>query len=222
MSLTHIFFDLDHTLWDYESNSRETLEEMYTQFELGKYFSGFEAFVRAFHFANDKLWHKYNNGHVDKEHIRVNRFQNIMKGRGEISEELPEILSEYFMSHCSRKSGLMDGTFEVLEYLSKKYALSVITNGFTDSQNLKIESAGIDKFFRHVVTSETANSRKPSKDIFDFALNISEEKEDEVLMIGDNFKTDIKGALNAGWDSIWYNPQSRRDFRFKSQIVDLL
>ncbi len=218
----HLFFDLDHTLWDYDKNAAITLQEIFEEHKLGSHFSSLEAFVNAFHHANDKLWHDYNHGRVDKEHIRKNRFKMVLKGR-KVDDEVArsEQMSSYFLHQCASKGHLIDHTIDLLEYLAPKYEMSIITNGFDETQWIKLKTSGISDYFVHVITSESAGHRKPAVEIFDHALELSGTAPHEVLMIGDNPATDIAGAHAAGWKAVWYNPSEPNKVSQAEQIRHL-
>lgn len=198
-----VFFDLDHTLWDYDTNALETLKEIYDQFEVSKVYDDFHAFSSRFFTENGKLWEKYNRGDIDREYIRQTRFAQLLQGSKLSQSSVPVEMSDYFTIEGPRKSALIDGSREILEYLAPKYRLAVITNGFTDVQAVKMSSAGIDHYFETVITSESAEARKPSAEIFDHALALTGNKTEEVVMIGDNLDTDIRGAVAANWQSVW-------------------
>ncbi|MFT4738674.1 MAG: putative hydrolase of the HAD superfamily [Cyclobacteriaceae bacterium] len=202
---THLFFDLDHTLWDYENNARETLNELFIEFNMLRYFSRVDAFINVFHSVNFGLWDKYNRSEIGREDIREQRFAQVLEGRGKPDMVLTTSMSDFFIQQCPRKGQLIDGTRELLKAISHKYSINIITNGFTDTQNTKLISSDIDHFFDHVVTSESTGSRKPDSGIFDYALEISGAESEKSLMIGDNLQTDIAGAQDAGWDVVWYN-----------------
>jgi YjjG family noncanonical pyrimidine nucleotidase len=202
--LKHIFFDLDHTLWDYDTSSMEALTELYNRFNLDQLFTSTEAFIKKFHFVNAGLWDRYNKDEIDREYIRKHRFASVVAGRMDPDEQLTNEMSDFFISFCPTLPYLMEGAVEVLENLKDDFGLSIISNGFTDTQSVKLSSCKIDHYFEHVITSESAGSRKPSTEIFDHALALASVAKEEVIMIGDNLNTDIAGAKAAGWEAIWY------------------
>lgn len=208
-SYKSIFFDLDHTLWDYETNSRDTLLELYHQYTLeAKGINTFEAFLENFKVVNGQLWHLYDHGKISSEIIRKERFKQILEKFNAYEENLSANLSEDYLYNCPKKGNLMPHTIEALEYLSKQYSLSVITNGFEDIQRLKLESGNINSYFDHIITSQKAGHKKPAKEIFEFALKTHSIEAAHAVMIGDNLLTDIAGAKNASIDTIFYNPDS--------------
>ena len=208
MALKTIFFDLDHTLWDYDTNARETLDELYDHFQLDRGFDSAEAFFNTYVEHNAQLWNLYNHGKINREDIRERRFFQVLDNVGLGDRELAESMSDQFMELCPRKTALIPGTLQVLEALQPDYQLGVITNGFSDTQDIKLSNSRLKEYFHLVVTSESARSRKPSPEIFHTALNQSGHQSDEVVMIGDNRATDIAGALAVGWKTIWYTDEA--------------
>jgi putative hydrolase of the HAD superfamily len=208
-NLSHVFFDLDHTLWDNDRNVFETLEAMAVEFGLLRHTS-VEKLNKVFNKVNEKMWHQYNLGQVDKEHIRTRRFAYILKQLKVQIDAHPQELSDYFVRECSQKSHLMPHAEYALFYLQDKYELGIITNGFDDSQQRKINASGLDRFFKVLVTSETTGARKPEPGIFHHAMEISGASARSSVMIGDNPHTDVRGAENAGMHAIFYNPSGKR------------
>ncbi|MFY0685957.1 MAG: YjjG family noncanonical pyrimidine nucleotidase [Cyclobacteriaceae bacterium] len=206
--ISYIFFDLDHTLWDYETNATIALNELYEHFGLESFFTGFSAFLSTFHYHNNLLWHQYNLGQIDRDHIRKKRFELILEGRAPINGKEALEMTDFFIAECPKKTALMPGTKSILTQLDRKYRLGIITNGFNDIQDKKLSNAGIAHYFEHIITSETSGHRKPSPSIFKLANELSGTESSEVVMIGDNFATDIAGAKAAGWQSIWYDPEN--------------
>jgi putative hydrolase of the HAD superfamily len=202
-----IFFDLDHTLWDYETNSACTLEEMYHQFNMHTYgHFNLEDFKQAFAQINRRLWHLYDTGKINSTQIRQTRFTLILRKLGVRNQRLAHQLSAYYLAECPRKNALIPGATETLQYLHGRYPLTVVTNGFNEVQLTKLHCAGLIPFFSHVVTSEQAGSKKPSPEIFRFALQKNVAAAHEAVMIGDNPLTDIAGARAANIDALLFNP----------------
>ena len=207
--ISHVFFDLDHTLWDYEKNSIETLTDLVYEFEIDKQ-ATVEQFLKAYHSVNEKLWHKFNNGKIEKVYIQQYRFPQVLRKLKVFIDNEPSELSDYFVSNCSIKPGLMPHTLTALNYLKEKYPLAIITNGFPEAQHPKMKSSGLDKYFDKVIISELAGWRKPQPEIYYHALEEMNAQAETSVMIGDNPKTDVRGAENAGLKAIFYNPTGKR------------
>jgi len=204
----HIFFDLDHTLWDYELNSREVLIDLYQLYELKDLGIGSsEEFYLNFTTVNEFLWSKYNRGEITSAELRENRFKMIFSNYcGEDHPSIPR-LSQDYLAICPLKSAVVPYTFEVLDYLKIKYSLDIITNGFNEIQKAKLESSGLTSYFNHIFTSELAGFRKPHPKIFEFAVDKNNTDPSQCIMIGDNLETDIQGARNADIDHVFFNPK---------------
>lgn len=203
----HLFFDLDHTLWDFDANAKETLTELYQIFELNNKVSApFEDFYRKYLYHNEILWNKYHQGLISSEDLKWKRMWRTLLDFKIADENLSRGMSDKFLEILPTKKLLFPHTFEILNYLkNNSYELHLITNGFEKTQWSKITNSRLDGFFTHVITSEGSNSLKPKKEIFDFALSTAKALISESIMIGDNLDADIQGAINVGMDTIFVN-----------------
>jgi putative hydrolase of the HAD superfamily len=205
----HLFFDLDRTLWDYDTNTEEALKEVFETFCLLPLCKSFEHFHTSFFRNNEALWEDYREGRIQKDLVRVRRFELLLQEFGPPDLCLAEKMSRKFLDTCPYKSVLMPGTLEVLRYLKeKKYCLYIITNGFSGIQKIKIESSGLESFFGKMFTSENTGSYKPKRAIFEHALTSVHARKNESLMIGDDLKADIVGARDVGIDQVFFNSTS--------------
>jgi|688.fasta_scaffold01549_10 putative hydrolase of the HAD superfamily len=204
---TNIFFDLDHTLWDFERNSRETLEELFFEFGLNDILNvPVNAFIELYEHENKLLWMDHLRGEISREFLRYERFRKTL-GKFEVSDEpLIEGVADYYLEKSPRKTNLFPGAIPVLENLFEKYDLHIITNGFSMVQYTKIEESKLSKYFKNIITSEIAGANKPDKIIFEYALRKASAKSSQSLMIGDTFHADILGAKSIGMDQVWFNP----------------
>ncbi|GAB3331226.1 YjjG family noncanonical pyrimidine nucleotidase [Marivirga atlantica] len=206
----HIFFDLDHTLWDYEKNSAEALNELilkYKLLELGV--PDNNHFLETFDWVNRGLWDDFNKNRISRDAIRSQRFLKILDHYAIKDSILSENLSDEYLMLCPTKPYVLPYTFEVLEYLKPKYQLHILTNGFNDVQYIKLENAKLNTFFDTVVTSDSAGYKKPMASIFKYAIDKADARMNESVMIGDNLQTDILGARNFGMDQIYFNPDKK-------------
>jgi YjjG family noncanonical pyrimidine nucleotidase len=202
-----ILFDLDDTLWDHDANACETLGELFSRFRLAEYDVSLNFLIETFRRVNRDLWDRYDRGLIGQDVIRNERFARVFYECGiDDNSRVPEF-SVTYLQELPQKKNLLPQAREVLEYLHTRYAMTIVTNGFEEVQSKKIESAGINHFFRYVVTSQRAGSKKPSAEIFQFALQHSGHSASEAVMIGDNLLTDMAGAMAAGVDTIYYNPK---------------
>lgn len=218
-----IFFDLDHTLWDYETNSKETLTELFSAYSLSeKGVTDFESFHREFRRVNAELWVLYDAGKIGSEVIRAERFKQILEVFNAFDEKLCAEISHEYLYTCPKKGNLMPNAISTLEYLSGKYKMSIITNGFEEIQNLKLTAGKLHKYFDHVITSQHAGFKKPSREIFDYTLTRHNILSDQAVMIGDNLVTDIGGARQASIDSVFFNhEQVKHDSEIHVEIHNL-
>ena len=207
--VNHIFFDLDHTLWDFDSNSYSTLSFLYYKYELDKKLAAtLDEFYVEYMKINNELWHLYDHGKIQKEDLRVTRFIRVFKLFGFVNNRLAASIDGEYISICPTKGGLIEGTVDVLTYLEKKYQLHIITNGFIEIQGIKIKTSNIDQFFKTVTTGECAERNKPAPQIFSLALERAKASIQESIFIGDNPITDIKGANEFGMKTIWFNSRN--------------
>lgn len=203
-----IFFDLDHTLWDYETSCKETLQELFAAFSLPeKGVTDFTSFHQQFRRVNAALWVLYDRGEIGSEVIRKERFRQILEALNAFDPKLSDDLSHEYLYTCPRKGNLMPHAIETLQYLSANYRLSVITNGFEEIQNMKLTAGNLHTYFDHIVTSQKAGHKKPAREIFTYTLEKNGISASEAMMIGDNLLTDIKGAREASIDAVFYNPE---------------
>ncbi len=203
----HLFFDLDHTLWDFDANARETLISLYAELELEKRgIHDFDLFYKNYLVHNDKLWERYRKGFIKQNELRVKRMWLALLDFKIADEALSQKMSDTFLTMLPTRTILFPHAIELLQYLQeKKYQLHLITNGFETVQHSKLKYSGLAPFFKEVITSEGSNSLKPNKEIFDYAFKRANAIPDTSIMIGDTVDVDILGAKNAGMDQVYVN-----------------
>lgn len=209
MKYKHLFFDLDHTLWDFDANAKATLSQLHIDLKLvDKGIHDFDLFYKNYLLHNEKLWARYRSGYIRQEELRLKRMWLTLLDFRIADQELARQLSELFLQLLPTRTLLFPDTVETLTYLEEKgYQLHLITNGFEQTQHSKLNSSGLNRFFREVVTSESSQSLKPQRAIFDFALNRAGAVVEESLMIGDSLEVDIAGAKAVGMDQVHVNYQ---------------
>jgi putative hydrolase of the HAD superfamily len=194
-----IFFDLDRTLIDFDQSSRSTIRELF--FEYSETIPGdensFNLFFETYSQVNLGLWDKYRKKEIGKEELNNKRFSNSFQISGLKCSDSTSFAKEY-IKRSSNSVLLFPGTIETMDYLSKRYRLHVITNGFEEVQEGKLRLSGLGKYFDCIITSEKAGCMKPDRQIFDFALNCAKAKAEFSLMVGDDYDVDVRGASVAG------------------------
>jgi putative hydrolase of the HAD superfamily len=207
MAYKDLFFDLDHTLWDFELNSKETMQELYSTHHIAALgITDFDAFFNIYTAHNHRLWDRYAKGFIKQEELRWKRIYLSLLDFKIANEQLSKDMSLEFLQILPTKKKLFPHTIEILNYLKEKdYKMHLITNGFESVQMQKIKNADIAHYFTEVITSETSNSLKPNKEIFEFALKTANATLSESIMIGDNETADIQGGINIGMDTVFVN-----------------
>ncbi len=203
-----LFFDLDHTLWDFETNSIATLRHVYHECELANHgIEDFDDFNVVYHEINDKLWDKFRKGLMSREDLRWKRMWQTLLHYKMNREDIAKVMAERYLEILAEQQAVFPFTHEVLQYCKdKNYELHLITNGFEATQKMKLKNADLQKYFDQMITSEMAMSMKPKKEIFHFALQATNARVEESLMIGDALDVDILGAQHVGMDSVYFNP----------------
>lgn len=197
----HIFFDLDHTLWDFKSNSRATLLELHE--ELGLAALGVEdtgEFIATYEEINEHLWGRLGQGGMGKEVLRVLRFRNTLLHFGVREDRLSRRLGELYLERCPQRTALMPGAIELLQALQGDHRMHIITNGFHEVQQVKLEQSGLLPMLDIVLTSEQAGCRKPDPRIFMQAMAKAGARVEESLMVGDSITADMAGARGVEMD----------------------
>jgi len=201
----HIFFDLDRTLWDFESNSHETLIDLYYDQKIDQRI-GVDAdhFIKTYKSKNASMWEDYRNGRIDKPTLRKLRFHHALLEFDYDNQEFAIELNELYIYNCSRKTKLIDNSIEVLEYLLPKYSLHIITNGFVEAQEIKLKESGLEKYFEQIIISDGLGFKKPDKRIFHYAMKKAKALSSNSLMVGDDYGPDVIGAKLVGMDQVFF------------------
>lgn len=206
-SYKNIYFDLDRTLWDFQSNSEQTLSELLEKYA-PELMPRKNEFLKIYHQVNEVLWIKYREGELSKELLRTQRFIDTFTAMDFPCNGICEAMSIDYITESPLKTGLFPYSLEILEYLKQKgYRLFLITNGFSEVQDVKIRCSGLEPFFEKMITSEEAGYQKPHRKIFEYALKTVNARKNESIMIGDDLENDILGAQRIGMDTVFFNPQ---------------
>lgn len=223
MRYKNLFFDLDDTLWAFSANARDTFEEMYFKHKLDAFFDSFDHYYSLYQERNVELWAEYGNGQITKEELNRQRFLYPLEAVGVGDSALAKAYSDDFFAVIPTRKQLMPHAVEVLDYLSPRYNLYILSNGFRELQFQKMQSGGIDGYFKKVILSDDLGVMKPWPQIFHFALSATQSELKDSLMIGDSWEADIAGANGVGMDHAYYNPHGRTELPFTPtfQLKDL-
>ena len=210
MNIQHVFFDLDHTLWDFEKNSDLTFQKVFT---INNINTDLNSFLQVYRPINFNYWKLYREEKVTKNELRYGRLKKTFDAINyAISDEMIDVIAEQYIDCLADFNYLFDGTFEILEYLKEKYTLHIITNGFDEIQSKKMINSKIHQYFDKVITSESVGVKKPNPKVFIYALELAKANKENSIMIGDNLEADINGALKVGMKAIHCN--------FENEIVN--
>ena len=202
-NITDIFFDLDHTLWDFDKNSSVAFEKIFK-----KQHPNIDSvvFIEIYAPINQACWKLYQVDKITHEELRYQRLKQTFDALNyKISDEEIERIANDYIEFLPDNNQLFDGAFEVLDYLFSKYNLHIITNGFAEVQQKKINKSGLNNYFKTITNSEMAGVKKPHRNIFEFALSLAKVKRENALMIGDCIDADVRGALNFGMKAILFD-----------------
>ena len=200
---TDIFFDLDHTLWDFEKNSALAFEKIFEKHQLDL---NLEEFLLHYIPTNLKYWKLYRDEKISQEDLRYHRLKEVFDLMNkEVVDEMIHLLSHEYIHYLPQFNYLYEGAWEILDYLFPKYKLHIITNGFQTVQAGKLKNSNIEHFFQTITNSEMAGVKKPNPLIFEYALKKANATKSKSIMIGDSLEADIEGAINVGLDAIFFN-----------------
>jgi len=219
----HLFFDLDHTLWDFEKNSKSALKQMFKESKLNEKIEKFSTFHGVYQNANKLLWQQYGRGKIDKEILRTKRFSDALKYFNIVDKDLVHRLSNSYIEISPYQKNLFPGAIETLTNLRNEgYKLHIITNGFLEVQHIKIREAGLKSFFDIIVCSEEVGVTKPDSRVFHHAMEKANAPKEKSVMIGDNYEADYLGGLNAGMKSIFFNHRGKHKVRKDDEVIEHL
>jgi len=217
--ITDIFFDLDHTLWDFDKNSAFTFQKIFSEQQIK---IDVDVFLKVYMPANLKFWKMYREEKITKSELRYQRLKSVFDTLGyNVSDDLIHLLSEEYINHLSSFNTLFPNTVEVLEYLRPKYKLHIITNGFQEVQERKLKNSGIHGYFNQIIDSEMAGVKKPNPIIFNLALEKASTLPEKSLMIGDSLEADIIGAKSVGFHTLHFNAHKEENHNVAPIIYDL-
>ena len=202
-NITDVYFDLDHTLWDFEKNSALTFNTILKKHHIDV---DIEAFVQHYVPINAQYWEWYRYEKITQNELKFGRLRDTFAlVNFQASDELIQLLSDEYIHYLPTFSHLFEGTIELLDYMKSKYKLHIITNGFKEIQEGKMKNSKLDVYFDTITNSEMAGVKKPNPKIYEHALSLRNVEKQNAIMIGDCIDADVNGALKFGIDAIWFN-----------------
>lgn len=200
--ITDLFFDLDHTLYDFDKNSEITFLKIFDELN----FIGVDDFMVHFKPINEYYWDLLSKNQITHEHLRYARLKDtFVKMNLSITDDQIDLIARKFIENLTQNTFLFEGAIESLDYLKQKYNLHIITNGPDKVQEAKLKNSNLEHYFQTVTNSEVSGVKKPNQGIFNYALNLAKTEAKNSVMIGDNLSADVHGALNVGMKVIWFN-----------------
>ncbi|MFM1754115.1 MAG: hypothetical protein RLZZ236_1054 [Bacteroidota bacterium] len=203
-NIQHVFFDLDHTLWDFDKNSEMAFGTIFKQYHPKITIADF---IEKYAPINQACWKLYQYDKITHEELRYKRLKDSFDALNySISDAAINQMADDYITFLPENNHLFDGAIEILEYLNEKYQLHIITNGFANVQYKKITNSKIDSYFKTITNSEMAGVKKPNPLIFQHALNLAQAQKENSIMIGDCIEADVHGALSFGIEALFFNP----------------
>ncbi len=210
----HLFFDFDDTLWDFQKNSMVILRDLFTEYNLEQKLGvAFDTFHATYREINLNLWSRYYKKDIDKQHVRNQRFHMVFTAFGYNNYEENLEVTRHYLTRTPKGTFLKEQCVETLDYLKEKYTLHIITNGFKESQDIKIDGSGLRNYFSQIIISDEHQLMKPEEKIFRLAETLTGATKEECVMIGDSMESDIEGARNAGWEAVYFNEMGPAEYK---------
>jgi len=220
MKISHVFFDLDHTLWDFEANAEKAYEACFVKQAIKV---DLIAFMKYYRPINHNYWKAYREERVTKEALKYGRLEDTFKALDyKVTPIEIDLIAADFLQFLPTFTKLFKGSIALLDYLKPKYRLHIITNGFSEVQMPKLKNSGLLKYFDTVITSESVGVKKPNPKIFEYALTKANALASESVMIGDSLEADIEGADKVGMHSLFFNPNKTQVAKEIKQVTELV
>jgi 2-haloacid dehalogenase len=201
VSYPWLLFDADETLFDFsaaEANAlRWTLEQARLPWKA--------EFLPLYAQLNAQVWREFERGEIDQRELRTKRFVLFLEAAG--LEADPYRINPLYIQNLARGTGLIDGAHEVVHELKTRHRLALVTNGLAEVQRPRLENSSLRGCFEHVFISEEMGAAKPSAAYFEAVFEaIGQPAREQVLIIGDSLSSDMRGGLDFGIATCWYNP----------------
>lgn len=221
MKYTHLFFDLDNTLWDFNANSYDALRIALHKMDLLQKIGEYDRYFTIYHQVNERLWALYRENKITKNVLRGLRFEESLELNNTPMPGMGETMNEAYLEEMPKQLKLVPGTMEVLDHLHHKYRMAIITNGFREVQADKLLQSGLKKYFDKMFISEEVGAQKPHRKIFEYAVKSMNAPKRKSLMIGDSWEADIVGAMQFGIDQVYYCPNPEKLPQGSDEFPDL-
>ena len=221
--IKNILLDLDNTLFDFYASEKKALKKTLLHFAL----KPDEKMLKRYSEINDAHWKRLEKGELTRDQVKVGRYRQLFEEYD--VKILPEDATAYYEKKLSEEGDLMEGAFDLLEFLHGKYRLYVVSNGTLICQQGRMKNTGITHFFDAHFISQQIGFEKPQKEFFDYCFeNIPHFKKEETVIVGDSISADIIGGKNAGIKTVWFNFKGEKsdlpDFEIHAlkELIDLL
>lgn len=217
---THLFFDLDNTLWDFTTNSKLALRIALEELQLSEYVGDFGSFFNIYHQVNEHLWDLYRKGEITKKKLSCQRFEESFLKNGTPLSVSGDVVNDTYLRHMPHQTHLVPGARELLDYLYPHYQMAIITNGFKEVQFDKLTRSDLSRYFKKIIISEEVGAQKPNPEIFEHALKSMNAPKRKTLMIGDSWEADILGAQKSGLDQVFLlSDEPEKDLQIVSKSI---
>ena len=220
-NLKWVFFDLDNTLWDFDANAREALKVLFERHQLHLHSDyHVDQFISLYEDVNKAYWKKYEKGEVSKEILRTKRFSDTFDLMGIQPALQPSNVWEEYLEICPYMPILIPGALECLSLVSQKFKVGILTNGFEETQQIKLKSSGIGVFVDFMQSSERVGLPKPTSEFFSHVFESLSIGPSECFYIGDNLDTDVWGGIQAGIKTAFFDKDKNfHDVTLPSELV---
>ena len=192
----YLLFDADGTLYDFASSAQISLRKVFEKNSIAFTQENYE----LYEIGNKYCWECYEKGTLSQEDLKTKRFQ-LLFDRLSLHQSA-FVAGEDYVQYLSEEGIMLPGALDFLEDI-KDMDMAIVTNGIAKTQHGRFEKTDTKKYFKHIFISQEMRKQKPDKAFFDEVLNTIDKKPEECLVIGDSEKSDIKGAINAGIDSVY-------------------
>lgn len=197
-----IYFDLDDTLLNHKKAERAGLSDVYRHFDLFDEVTE-DALLQTYHHINKNLWEAYGRGEITRPELQRRRFEETLQALHVDKtgyKQVGDLYMDFYQTHWE----WVDGAEGAYNRIAAKYGVGIITNGFAETQWLKIDQFNFKESAQHIVISEELGEMKPHPKVFDYSTELVGIARNEILYVGDSFTSDVVGGSKAGWQVAWY------------------